>query len=111
MKKSVNFTGLISKGSAGYKKAKVGGILCIVGIFSVKLEVIPVIGLVCVVIGIILTVIACKEHVKSVKDITDTVVIPMLEKTFPINIIYANNKFLVLLLLNCSEYCAILLYI
>lgn len=83
MKKSVNFTGLISKGSAGYKKAKVGGILCVVGIFSVKLEVIPLIGLVCLVIGIILTVIAWKEHKKSVKDITDTIVKPMLEKTFP----------------------------
>lgn len=83
MKKSINQIGLITKGSAGYKKVKVGGILCAVGVISIKAEVLPLIGLVCLAIGIILTVIAWKEHTKSVKDITETVVQPMLEKTFP----------------------------
>lgn len=83
MKKNNNSTGLITKGSAGYKKARVSGILCLIGAIFIKAEILPLVGLICLVIGIILSVIAWKEHKKSVKDITETVVRPMLEKLFP----------------------------
>lgn len=72
----------VTKGAVGYKQLQTGSVLSVIGFILIKLEILILIGLVCIITGVTMCVIAIKKNKASVKNITNDVVRPFLERNF-----------------------------
>lgn len=73
----------VTKGAVGHKQLTIGSVTAFIGMVLIKLEILVLLGLLLIIIGAILTITAIIKNRKSVKEITNNVVRPFLERNFP----------------------------